>query len=95
VVLEVSDGSSALEAIEREHPDVALIDIGLPVMSGYEVARRLRQVPSVDDVLLVALTGYGTAEDVRLAYSAGFDAHLTKPADPDRIEQIIHRHRRQ
>jgi two-component system CheB/CheR fusion protein len=95
VVLEVGDGAAAVEVIEREHPDVALVDIGLPIMSGYEVARKLRQVASVDDVLLVALTGYGTAEDVRLAYTAGFDAHLTKPADPDRIEQIIHRHRRQ
>jgi CheY-like chemotaxis protein len=72
---------------------VALVDIGLPGVSGYDVARSVRLKPGLDDVLLVALTGYGTAEDVRAAYAAGFDAHVTKPADPDRIAQIIEQRR--
>jgi two-component system CheB/CheR fusion protein len=89
VVLEESDGRSAISAIEREHPDVALIDIGLPVMSGYQVVQKIRENPVLDDVLLVALTGYGRDADVKAAKEAGFDAHLTKPADPHLVDEII------
>jgi CheY-like chemotaxis protein len=89
VVLDEADGRSAIETIAREHPDVALIDIGLPVMSGYQVARQIRQNPVLDDVMLVALTGYGRDTDVKAAREAGFDAHLTKPADPHLIDEII------
>jgi two-component system CheB/CheR fusion protein len=93
VVLEADDGMSALAAIERSHPDVALVDIGLPRMNGYDVARRLRGNPQFDDVLLVALTGYGTAEDVEAARAAGFDEHVTKPSDFDRLTRLITRRR--
>src|SRR4029078_1317653 len=79
IVLDEADGLTAIATITREHPDVALIDIGLPVMSGYQVARQIRQDPVLDDVLLVALTGYGRDTDVKAAKEAGFDAHLTKP----------------
>jgi PAS domain S-box-containing protein len=89
VVLDAADGRSALETIEREHPDVALIDIGLPVMSGYQVARKVRENPVLDDVMLVALTGYGRETDVNAAREAGFDAHVTKPADPELIDEIL------
>jgi CheY-like chemotaxis protein len=66
------------------------LDIGLPVMDGYEVARRLRRARSGQDrLLLVALTGYGQAEDRRLADEAGFDAHLTKPADPAELHKLL------
>jgi signal transduction histidine kinase/ActR/RegA family two-component response regulator len=91
IVLERADGGSGLATIEQEHPDVALIDIGLPVMSGYEVARRVRENPRLDDVLLIALTGYGRDSDVATAKAAGFDAHVTKPADLHVIEEILSR----
>jgi two-component system, chemotaxis family, CheB/CheR fusion protein len=89
VVIDEADGLSAIATIEREHPDVALIDIGLPVMSGYQVARQIRENPVLDDVMLVALTGYGRDADVKAARDAGFDAHLTKPADPRLIDEIL------
>jgi two-component system, chemotaxis family, CheB/CheR fusion protein len=91
VVVEGTDGRSAVEAIEREHPDVALIDIGLPVMTGYDVARKIRENSVFDDVLLVALTGYGMDADVRAAKAAGFDAHITKPADAQLIDEVLAR----
>src|SRR5262249_32064945 len=91
IVMERADGGAALAAIEREHPDAALIDIGLPVMSGYEVARRVRGNRLLDDVVLVALTGYGRDSDIETAKAAGFDAHVTKPADSNVIDEILAR----
>jgi two-component system CheB/CheR fusion protein len=91
LVLEEADGAGAVSAIEREHPDVALIDIGLPVMSGYEVARRVREIRLLDDVILVALTGYGRDSDIEMAKDAGFDAHITKPADSHLLDEILAR----
>jgi two-component system CheB/CheR fusion protein len=88
-VFEARTGKEAIEMVERVHPDAALIDIGLPVLDGYEVAKRLRGNPQLDDVVLVALTGYGAAEDVRAALAIGFTAHLTKPADPERINEVL------
>lgn len=90
-VFEASDGEQAIATIARVRPDVALVDIGLPVIDGFEVARRLRAKPELDDVLLVALTGYGTEDDIEAARAAGFGEHLTKPADPKQIEEIIAR----
>jgi PAS domain S-box-containing protein len=72
-------------------PDVALIDIGLPDMDGYEVARRLRANSPASGLALIALTGFGQAEDQRRALAAGFDAHLTKPVTLDRLSQTIAR----
>jgi CheY-like chemotaxis protein len=91
IVLEEVDGTSAVRAIEREHPDIAFIDIGLPAMNGYEVARSVRQNRSLDDVVLVALTGYGRDTDIQAANAAGFDAHVTKPADFHLIDEILAR----
>jgi len=88
-VIDVEDGPSAIDAIARERPDVAFIDIGLPVMNGYEVAQRIRERPGLDDVLLVALTGYGAPSDVSAARAAGFDEHLIKPAELAKLERIL------
>jgi CheY-like chemotaxis protein len=70
-------------------PDVVLLDIGLPDINGYDVARRIRRSAWGKGALLVALTGWGQKEDVERAHGAGFDLHLTKPADPERIEQLV------
>jgi two-component system, chemotaxis family, CheB/CheR fusion protein len=78
----VHDGAAALKVTEQFHPQVVLLDIGMPRMDGYEVARRMRQQPGMDKAILMALTGYGQDEDRRRAWEAGFDHHLTKPVSP-------------
>jgi CheY-like chemotaxis protein len=83
------DGPSALEAVRDAVPDVVLLDIGLPGLDGYEVARRLRADPRLAGTRLVALTGYGTREDKERAAAAGFDAHLTKPVDPAALRALL------
>ena len=75
------DGPSALEAAEAFLPDIVLLDIGMPGMDGYEVARRLRRTPALKHALLVAQTGWGQEEDRRRSEQAGFDHHLVKPVD--------------
>jgi PAS domain S-box-containing protein len=87
------DGADGVEAAVRERPDVMLVDIGLPGLDGYEVARQVR-VALGDSVMLVALTGYGQPEDRRRALDSGFDAHLVKPVDPTELADIIARHAR-
>jgi PAS domain S-box-containing protein len=82
-------GASGLALAADSPPDVALIDIGLPDIDGYEVARRLRAARPPRELALIALTGFGQAEDQRRAFAAGFDAHLTKPVTPDRLSQTI------
>src|SRR4051794_15286137 len=83
------DGLSALAVAADFHPDVALVDVGMPGMDGYEFARRVRGMPGLERVLLVALTGYGQDEDRRRALEAGFDVHLIKPADLDHLEKLL------
>jgi PAS domain S-box-containing protein len=75
------DGQQALDLVEQLRPDVVLLDIGLPTMSGHEVCRRIRQQPWGKDVAFVALTGWGQEEDRRRSQEAGFDGHLVKPVD--------------
>jgi CheY-like chemotaxis protein len=75
------DGPSALEAMERHRPDVVLLDIGLPGVSGYEVCRRARAQPWSNDITFIALTGWGQAEDRRRTQEAGFDSHPVKPVE--------------
>ena len=75
------DGAEALAAVANFSPDVVLLDIGLPGMDGYEVARRLRGHPATESSLLVALTGYGQEDDIRRSREAGIDHHFVKPAD--------------
>ena len=83
------DGPEALEAVRSAAPEVVLLDIGMPGMDGYEVARRLRQTPGLEGVLLVALTGWGQEHDRRRSKEAGFDHHLTKPADPQALRDLF------
>lgn len=82
------DGPSALEKARAFHPEIVLCDIGLPGMSGYEVARALRAEHG-PALRLIAVSGYAQPEDVRRAAEAGFDAHLAKPPDPLDIERLL------
>ena len=84
-----SDASSALSMMAEFVPQVALIDIGLPGLSGYELARRLRALPELRDLTLIAQTGWGTEDDREQARQAGFQHHLTKPIDHKRLEEIL------
>ncbi|HYX26379.1 MAG TPA: ATP-binding protein [Thermoanaerobaculia bacterium] len=83
------DGASALEAARRRRPDVVLLDIGLPGMDGYTVAEQLRAVPGHEGVKLVAVTGYGQESDRQRAALAGFDHHLVKPVDVERLRELV------
>ena len=82
-------GRTGLSALEQVEPDVALIDIGLPEMDGYEVARRIRADADRKEVRLIALTGYGQATDQQAAFAAGFDYHLTKPIRPRELLRLL------
>jgi DNA-binding response OmpR family regulator len=84
------DGPEAIEAADEFQPAVALLDIGLPKLSGYDIARHVREKQGAD-VLLVAITGWGQEEDRRRAREAGFDHHFTKPADFDVLLKLIDR----
>jgi len=85
----VNNGPIALEVAEEFLPEAMLLDIGLPGMDGYEVARLVRQLPGLENILLVALTGYGGEEDRRRALEADFDAHLVKPVDADDLPRVL------
>lgn len=82
-------GQSALSAVDEYQPNVVLLDIGLPEMDGYDIARRLRQRPQLKDVWLIALTGYGLDSDRQRSQEAGFDHHLVKPVDPQKLEDLL------
>lgn len=88
------DGPEAIQAADEFEPAVALLDIGLPKLSGYDIARHVRARRGAD-VLLVAITGWGQEEDRRKAREAGFDHHFTKPADFDRLLELIGQELRQ
>jgi CheY-like chemotaxis protein len=82
-------GVEALDAYQSFQPDVVLLDIGMPGMDGYEVARRIRASAGGGRILLVAVSGWGKEEDRRRAHAAGFDHHLTKPADFDSLQALL------
>ena len=88
----VHRGAEVLQAVFDFAPDVVLLDIGMPQMSGYDVARAFRDDATLGDVLLVALTGYGSDKDRAIAEQAGFDAYLVKPVDIDRLGTLILAH---
>ena len=88
-VREAETGASGLQRAQAQRPDIALVDIGLPDLDGYEVARRLRSSEAGRDMKLVAVSGYGQAEDQRRAIEAGFDAHLTKPVSAELLRQAL------
>ena len=83
------DAPSSLDAALDYRPHIMLLDIGLPGMDGYQLATRVRKQPALDDVVLVALTGYGHESARQRSLGAGFDHHLTKPADFDQLKQIL------
>jgi PAS domain S-box-containing protein len=83
------NGSGAIQAAMQHRPDVVLLDIAMPGMTGHEVARKLRQQPEFSQTLLVAMTGYGKEEDKRRSYEAGCDYHLVKPAEPEKLLDLL------
>jgi len=88
-VLSAADGQAGLELILRERPDLAIVDIGLPKMDGYEVAKHVRASIAPEALTLVALSGYGQESDHDRALAAGFDVHLVKPLNHSRLEMIL------
>jgi len=88
-IYEAADGAAGVRQALSLRPDMALIDIGLPNLNGYEVARQIRAMPGGREIFLIALTGYGQPGDRQLAREAGFDAHLVKPVDIHRLSEII------
>src|SRR6185437_14914721 len=86
-VYTAANGAIALESAEQNRPEVALLDIGMPKLDGYEVARRIRAQPWGQRITLVALTGWGQDSDRRRSQEAGFDSHLVKPLDLDKLTE--------
>jgi PAS domain S-box-containing protein len=89
----VENGFAAIDAVRHGAFDIGLVDIGLPGIDGYEVARRIRTIPNAKTMTLVALTGYGQETDKQRALSAGFDEHLTKPVKIERLQAVLNRPR--
>jgi len=85
----VYSGQDALDMAGKYQPDIVLLDIGLPVMDGYEVARRLRKHPELKEVKLIAVTGYGQESDRLQSQEAGFDYHLVKPVDAQKLQEVM------
>jgi DNA-binding response OmpR family regulator len=82
-------GTDALAAASQRRPEVGVLDIGLPDLTGYEVAKRIRREAWGSSMLLIAVTGWGQEADKREALAAGFDHHLTKPVDPVQLEELL------
>ena len=87
-----ADGAEALVVAATFLPDVLLLDLAMPRAEGYEVARRVRELPGLRGVYIVACTGFGDADHVRRATEAGFDMHLLKPVDPETIRELLEQH---
>jgi DNA-binding response OmpR family regulator len=85
----VHDGNRALEAIRAARPDAVLLDLGLPGLSGLDVARQIRSEAALGDVLLIALTGFGDEPSRQASAEAGFDRHLMKPVEPERLRALL------
>jgi CheY-like chemotaxis protein len=84
-----TDGSQAIREAVLFHPDIVLLDLGMPQPNGFEVARQLRKVPGLERVMLVALTGHGRPQDRDHASQAGFDYFMLKPFKVDQLEQLL------
>jgi CheY-like chemotaxis protein len=89
VVETALDGESALDIAERFRPDAILLDLGMPKINGYEVCEQVRRRAWGRDVLVIAQTGWGQSQDRARSAAAGFDAHLTKPVDPDAVQEML------
>jgi len=87
-VASAGDGQQGLDMIIRQQPEVAIVDIGLPQLSGYDLAKEVRRQAG-DEIYLIALTGYGRAEDREAVQAAGFNAHLVKPLKPIELVKIL------
>lgn len=83
------DGAEALSVVREFRPDFAFLDIGMPGLTGYEVAQAVRAESWGQGIKLIAVTGWGQAEDRNRAHSAGFDRHMVKPIDPDEIDRLL------
>src|SRR4029079_4685133 len=90
-VIEAGDGRHGLEILKSAHPDIAIIDIGLPELNGYELAEQFRAEPGSEGVLLIALTGYGLPQARGRSQRAGFTHHLVKPVSLDTLRNLIDR----
>jgi CheY-like chemotaxis protein len=88
-VRQAASGEEALQLLDGWRPDVLLSDVGLPGMDGYELMRRIRQIPEQRPLLALAVTGYGAEEDRAQALAAGFDGHVIKPLDPSLLDRRI------
>jgi two-component system, sensor histidine kinase len=88
-VMVASDGVEGLDAVRGSRPEIAIIDIGLPGLDGYALARAVRSDPALDGVRLVALTGYSGHENRQQAIEAGFQVHLVKPVDPKALRRVV------
>lgn len=84
-----SSGAQAIDIAASDAPNIALLDVGLPDMSGYELGRRLRSLQGLGDLAIAAITGYGQSEDEQRSRDAGFVAHLVKPVDMEEIGQLL------
>jgi CheY-like chemotaxis protein len=85
----VYNGQRAIEAAATLNPDIVILDIGLPDMSGWDVSHRLRQSPTTASALMVAVTGYGQPDDIKRSKEVGIDLHFLKPADPEDIKRVL------
>ena len=83
------DGEEAVAAVEKYRPEVVLLDIGLPKIDGHEVCRRVRKEPWGKDIVIIALTGWGQEDDRRKSQEAGFDGHLVKPVDYEKLLELL------
>ena len=88
-VMVAGDGATGIRSALAHRPDIALVDLGLPIVDGYEVARQIRLALGSASPLLIALTGYGAPEQRARALSAGFDLHIVKPVEPDRLSTLL------
>jgi CheY-like chemotaxis protein len=89
IVYDAADGASSLKLLAAARPDVAIIDIGLPRMDGYQLAKRIREHPYGRSMLLLAVTGEGTSEAERWPAEQGFDHHFVKPIEPDQLIGLL------
>jgi len=85
------NGSAALQIAPAFSPHVVILDVGLPGMDGYQLARQIRELPAKKRLFLIALTGHGRDSDRRLSADAGIDLHLLKPADPEQLRTVLDR----
>ena len=88
-VAEAGDGEAAIELAVSMQPEVVLLDLAMPTVDGFEVARRIRAAAGGDRPFVIALTGYGAGDDVEKARAAGCDAHVLKPCDPDQLRRLV------